>query len=322
MDRAKNQVRTGRTIRFGVLIFDGFPMLAFSAVIEPLRVGNILSKQDVFSWFIVSSGRPSVTASNGVAITVDHAAESAPDADYIVVCSGGDADRLPDKEPLKWIRRCLRSGAHVGSVADGTFYLARAGLMDGFACTLHWQSQPAFKEKFADITLKHDIYVVDRSRFTSAGGVGTLDMMLEIMAGHCGPGLAAEVAEWFVHSRIRSTADREKLQLHIRTGIHDDTVLSAVALMEDNIEAPISMIEIAGRLQMTRRQLENAFEREVGRSPSAYYRQIRLRHAKDLLEHSAMSVRDIGLACGYSSFSAFVRAFRGGFGETPKRFRP
>ena len=205
---------------------------------------------------------------------------------------------------------------------DGAFYLARAGLMDGFACTLHWQSQPAFKEKFADITLKPDIYVIDRSRFTSAGGVGALDMMLEIMSGHCGRGLAAEVAEWFVHSRVRESADREKLQLHIRTGIHDDTVLRAVALMEDNVEAPISMHEIAGHLELTRKQLEHAFGREVGRSPSAYYRQIRLRHARDLLEHSALSVRDIGLACGYSSFSSFVRAFRGAYGDTPKRFRP
>ena len=112
-----------------------------------------------------------------------------------------------------WIRKSLRNGAHIGAVADAAFFLARAGLLDGHACTLHWTSQAAFVEAFPDIELRRDLYVIDRKRFTSAGGVGSLDMMLEIIARDYGAELAAGVAEWFVHSPLRSSVDRKLMPL-------------------------------------------------------------------------------------------------------------
>jgi transcriptional regulator GlxA family with amidase domain len=46
-----------------------------------------------------------------------------------------------------------------------------------------------------------------------------------------------------------------------------------------------------------------------------------MQRARDLLEHSTMSVREIGLVCGYASFPAFVRAFRRAYQETPRKVR-
>ena len=134
------------TRRFAILIFPGFPMMAFSAVIEPLRAANKLSGEALYEWAIIGGERGVIRASSGIAVTPDYSAHNAPAADYIVVCSGGDADRLQALQPLNWIRKNLRNGANIGSVADGAFYLGRAGLLDGFSCTLHWQSQPAFAE--------------------------------------------------------------------------------------------------------------------------------------------------------------------------------
>ena len=125
------------TRRFAILIFPDFPMMAFSAVIEPLRAANTLSGEELYEWSIVGGERGVIRASSGIAVTPDYSAHNAPSADYIVVCSGGDADRLQALQPLNWIRKNLRNGANIGSVADGAFYLGRAGLLDGFSCTLH-----------------------------------------------------------------------------------------------------------------------------------------------------------------------------------------
>lgn len=309
------------TLTFAVLIFPGFPMMAFSAVIEPLRAANVITSEKLYDWMIVAPGDKPVLASNGIAVTPHHAAAGAPRADYIVVCSGGDADRLDAKTPLSWIRRNLRLGAHIGSVADGAFYLARAGLLDGYDCTLHWQSQPAFLEAFPQISLAREIFVIDRTRFTSAGGVGALDMMLELIGRHHGTELARQVAEWFVHDRIKASADRERLQLRLRTGIRDDAVLKAVALMEKAGEKSADMASIAKKLGLSMGQLERLFKAEFGQGPADYYRRFRLERARDLLAHSKMSVREVGLACGYASFSSFVRAYRALFGVTPGKAR-
>lgn len=296
-------------------------MMAFSAVIEPLRAANRLAGEEHYQWSIVGSEEGIIRASNGIAVTPDFSAQTAPLADYIVVCSGGDADRLEATQPLNWIRKNLRSGGAVGSVADGAFYLGRAGLLDGFSCTLHWQSQPAFVEAFPDLTLERSIYVIDRTRFTSAGGIGALDMMLDLIGRHHGDGLARGVAEWFVHDRIRASTDRERLQLRLRTGIRDDLVLDAVAHLEADQEGPVAIAVVARRLGVTIERLERAFKAEVGLLPAEYYKRLKLQRARDLLEHSAMSVREIGLASGYTSFSAFVRAFRNVYGKTPRQMR-
>jgi transcriptional regulator GlxA family with amidase domain len=48
---------------------------------------------------------------------------------------------------------------------------------------------------------------------------------------------------------------------------------------------------------------------------------MRMERARDLLAHSRMPVREVGLACGYASFSSFVRAFRTTYGITPNKAR-
>jgi hypothetical protein len=48
------------------------------------------------------------------------------------------------------------------------------------------------------------------------------------------------VAEWYVHSPLRSGIDRRMMPLRLRTGIRDELVLSAVAIMEESIEDHLS----------------------------------------------------------------------------------
>lgn len=308
-------------ITFAVVIFDAFPMMAFSSVIEPLRAVNILSRRQCYRWITVGMSPGKLQASNGVAIEPDFGVRDAPMVDRIVVCSGGNADHLIADSALAWIRRNLRAGARLGAVADASFLLARAGLLDGYACTLHWTSQPAFMEAFPEIDLRRDLYVFDRNRFTSAGGVGSLDMMLDIITEDCGAELAAGVAEWFVHSPLRSSVDRKMMPLRLRTGIRNELVLSAIAVMEEVVEERLRMTDLTLRLGVSADKLERAFRDEVGMSPSAYYRRLRLRRAADLLAHSSLSVRDVALACGFESMSSFARAFKEYKGQSPTDIR-
>src|SRR4051812_35142800 len=308
-------------ITFAVLVFPNFPMMAFSSVIEPLRAANVLARRECYRWITVGARRGRVAASNGVVIEPQFAAENAPKVDRIVACSGGDADHIVAEHAVAWIRKSLRSGAHVGAVADAAFFLARAGLLDGHACTLHWTSQAAFAEAFPEIDLKRDLYVIDRRRFTSAGGVGSLDMMLDIITRDFGAELAAGVAEWFVHSQLRSSVDRKLMPLRLRTGVQNELVLSAIAIMEDAVEERLGMAELTARLGVSSDKLERSFRSELAISPNGYYRRLRLKRAADLLAHSTLAVRDVALACGFASMSSFARAFREEHGHPPKLAR-
>ncbi|WP_137391621.1 GlxA family transcriptional regulator [Rhodoligotrophos defluvii] len=310
-----------REIRFAVLVFPGFPLMAFSSVIEPLRAANLLAGKPCYSWITVGPGDGKLFASNGVGIEPDHSARNAPLVDRIVVCSGGDADHVVADHATAWIRRNLRAGAHIGAVADAAFFLARHGLLDGHACTLHWTSQAAFSEAFPHLEMRRDLYVIDRRRFTSAGGVGSLDMMLDMIGKDFGAPLAAGVAEWYVHSPLRSSVDRRMMPLRLRTGIRNELVLSAVAIMEDAVEDNLTMAQLADRLKVSPDKLQRAFQQELRTAPSAYYRRLRLKRAADLLAHSTLQIGEIALCCGFWNASSFSRAFKEQFGCSPARTR-
>jgi len=313
--------RDAPPLRHAILVFPGFPLMAFSAVIEPLRAANLLSGQRLYDWTVVAEDPGPLRASNGLRIEPDHGAATAPDADRILTCSGGDAEQLVADRALSWIRRQLRGGAAVGAVADGAFFLARAGLLDGHACTLHWTSQPAFRETFPRIDMRQDLFVLDRNRFTASGGIGALDMMLALIAADFGADLSAAVAEWFVHSPLRQDADRQTMPLRIRTGIRDPLVLAAVAEMERALEDPPEVRALAAAIGASADRLERRFRRETGLSPAAYLRRLRLRRAADLLLHSQARIDTVALSCGFANPSSFARAFRLEFGCTPRDMR-
>jgi transcriptional regulator GlxA family with amidase domain len=109
--------------------------------------------------------------------------------------------------------------------------------------------------------------VIDNDRFAAAGGIGALDMMLDLMEADYGRKLAAEVAEWFGHSRIRPAADRGLLSLRLRTGVDDERVLQAVRLMEKQADDKVSVADVARTLKISVDTLERDFERITEQSP-------------------------------------------------------
>lgn len=306
------------TIRAGILLLPNFPMMAFSAVIEPLRVANILGADPPYVWWTVSPDDGPVRSSSGIGFPADFSVADEPEADIVVVCSGGNADRYVSSAAHRWLRARERAGAMIGAVADGAFFLARAGLLDHCRSTLHWQSQAAFREAFPHLDVVCDLFVIDGTRFTSAGGVAALDMMLELIERRQGKAIASGIAEWFVQSRIRADADRELLSVKLRTGVGDARVLKAISIMEGRLEDTVAVDEIARRVGVSTDTLARLFVSSTGMPPAKYYRCLRLRRARDLLTHSSMKISEIAPACGFEDPSGFARAYRGLFGLSPR----
>jgi AraC family carnitine catabolism transcriptional activator len=67
------------------------------------------------------------------------------------------------------------------------------------------------------------------------------------------------------------------------------------------------------------RQLESLFRAQFGTTPTIVYRQIRLTQARELIQHTAMRLTDVALACGFQSYSHFSRCYRQQYGNRPRR---
>ena len=83
------------------------------------------------------------------------------------------------------------------------------------------------------------------------------------------------------------------------------------------MEDPISIDELANRMGSSRRKLERLFRTHLQTSPSRYYLELRLTHARQLLLQSNDSIATLSEATGFSSPSYFNRCFKEYFSVSP-----
>jgi transcriptional regulator GlxA family with amidase domain len=189
--------------RFVFLLVDGLSMMSLSSAIEPLRSANRLAEQTLYAWQLASLDGESIEASNGIALPAQKIDTLLSAADYVFVCGGLRLDPASEPPYLQALRQAARHATVIGALSTGTWLLARAGLLNGYRCTIHWENLPAFVEEFRDLACSGKRYEIDRDRMTCSGGVAAMDMMLHLIASQHGAELAARVANQFHHERIR-----------------------------------------------------------------------------------------------------------------------
>ncbi|MEQ8652528.1 MAG: GlxA family transcriptional regulator [Kiloniellales bacterium] len=295
--------------------------IALVCAIEALRLANRASGKHLYSWSLVSIEGGEIKSSNGMPIAAAGDLAQGDDADAVVVCGGSNPSIASDRRLLAWLRTQSRRGKDIGSLCTGSLVLAKAGLLDGYRCTIHWENLAGFVEAYPEIDVTTELFEIDRKRFTCAGGTAVIDLMLNLIGRQHGHELAAKVADQFMHERIRDSHDHQRISLPQRLGVRHPKLLAIIALMEENLEEPMSRASLAAHAKLSARQLERLFRKYLNRSPARYYLELRLNRARLLLLQTDMSIIDVALACGFVSASHFSKCYRDFFGHTPRRER-
>ena len=241
--------------------------------------------------------------------------------DCLMVCGGVDIQKHTTKPVLAWLRRESRRGIPIGGLCTGAHVLAKAGLLDGKKATIHWENQDGFAEEFGEVNLTKSVFVMDGNRWSTAGGISSLDLMLRIIASDHGEEVANSVADQMIYSTIRTDQDTQRLSIPTRIGVRHPKLSQVIQMMEGNIEDPMSPADLADEVGMSTRQLERLFRRYLNRSPKRYYMELRLQKARNLLMQTDMSVINVALACGFASPSHFSKCYRSHYNTTPYRER-
>ena len=308
-----------KTEHFGFLQVPNYSMIAFSSAIEPLRMANRDAGSELYRWRVYTIDGLPERASNGLEITPDDSIENAGDMSILFVCGGTDIAGAWSKPLQQALRRLAkRKDIKLGALCTGSYLLARAGLLDGYRCTIHWENIASLREEFPEVLVSDDLFMFDRDRITCAGGQAALDMMLKLIEKRHGNKLVTHISEQFMCERIRSSDDRQRIPLHLALGSNQPKLTEAVTLMEANIEEPISLDELSNYVGISRRQLERLFQKHLNCVPTRYYLNLRLNRARLLLLQTSKSIVDIALACGFISAPHFSKCYRDLFGIPPR----
>jgi len=136
-----------------------------------------------------------------------------------------------------------------------------------------------------------------------------------------GPELAIQVSEQFVLGRIRPRKDHQRMEVATRYGISNKKLVHVIGEMEQHSEPPLSTLDLAESIKVTRRQLERLFRLHLNDTPSNFYLRLRLEKARQLLRQTDMSVLEVSIACGFESPSYFTRSYRARFERCPREDR-
>jgi transcriptional regulator GlxA family with amidase domain len=306
----------------GFLLIPGFALMSYASAVEPLRAANQLAGRELYRWWHAAPGDAPAIASNGAAVLPDFQfGAEAEDLDLLLVCAGGNPANFKDAATFAWLRRLARRDVIIGGISGGPFILARAGLLNGRTCTIHWEHGPAFEETFPDVELTRSLFELEEKRVTCSGGIAGLDMMIALIERDHGRELSAAVSEWFLHTHVREGFGPQRMDLRFRLGVADEKLLAALRAMESHIETPLSRHRIAAIAQLSLRQVERAFRLHLGRGVHEHYLALRLTRARQLLRESSLPILDVALATGFTSASHFSRSFRKAFGVSPKAAR-
>lgn len=308
-------------VRLGVYLTQQYPLAPLSLVLDSLRVVNEIAGERLFNHVLLSASDDPVISSCEFPAPSTIKIDQSPHLDVLLVCSGDASFSYSEGRVLQWLRRVFHNGAIVGGISSGSMLLARAGLLDGRRCAVHWASVNAMRENFHRVAVTGNIFCVDGRMITCAGGVSTLDMMLHLIERLSSRQLAYDLADALIYPSKRGGNEPARGSLVARTGVVNRQLIHAIELMEANIETPNSISEISKRVGASARHLERLFSRFFDVSPSQYYMRIRLDTAHSLLAKTDLPIVEVALRCGFINASHFTRRYSLEYEQLPSMRR-
>lgn len=311
----------GGPLRLGFLMFPGFPMACLTSAIEPLRAANEITGRREFAWSLVAEGTAPVRSSADIGFEPDVALQDLETVDHIYLLSPPTAEYAdPRRSPAK-LRWLDRTGVTLGAFSGGIFPLARAGLLEGRPCSVHWCYEAAFKADFPGVEAREVTILREGRRATASGAGAVFDLMLRLIEERLGRDCMTEVACWFQHPFVRDANASQKVPVARAGGTTDSlpvAIREAIRLFETHVEDPLRIPDVASAVGLSGRHFERMFKRETGQSPLRYYHHLRLMKARQRVLYSNDSFREIAASVGYMTSSPMIRHYTEFFGVSPR----
>lgn len=325
----KTQFHGDGTVRpllsLGIVLLPGFSLLSLSCFVETLRHSAEVSDlkcRACCAWVVMGESMTPIAASSGVSVSPGELFGEPRRFDYMAVIGGtGVIPHSGGAAVFDYLQRCAAYGLCLVGVGSGVAALQAAGLMHSRRFCVHWATFSHFSDAHqSELAVGDQLFLADGNRITCAGESAAADLALWLVENRCGPAVAQVARHQMLMGNSRS-ATAAQPHPACNDDVQHDRVRKAILLMRRNLKEPVSVTNIARRVNVSKRQLERLFVKHTGLSIQHFCRALRLRHGLWSLIHTPSSVTVIAQECGFSDSSHFSRLFSQAFGATPSRLR-
>ena len=195
------------------------------------------------------------------------------------------------------LRKWSGRGALLATACIGTFVMAEAALLDGEEATTTWWLAPLFRQRYPRVRLDESRIIVQSNAVVTAGAaLSHLDLALALIR-RASPELANLTARYLVVDE-RTSQSIYAIPNHLA---HADPLIEQFERWSrGRLAQGFSLDQAAKALATSKRTLARRMQSVLGKSPLAFFQDLRVERAVHLLRTGHASVDQIAAEVGYA----------------------
>lgn len=313
-------------LRVGLLLCPGFTLTPLASFVDTLRLAadrEDRSRPIYFSWEFIAAGPAPIRASCGLEVVCPGSLDQPDRYDCIVVCGGLLRD-LPQVSAK--VRPFLRAASArrlpIVALCTGSFVLADCGLLDHSRCAMHFDVLAEFTRRFPNCEGVTDVnFIAEDNLITCPGSIVAIDVAAHLIARYGDASRARKALSYLLFNPENPPRAQRCKPWSQALAKASRLTVDAVQYMEYRLDSPCSISDLAAAMKTTRARLNRTLMQDLHLTPAAFWRNMRLHAAKELLQGRRRTITEIAYDVGFCDTAHFCRTFKKQVGLTPQEFR-
>ena len=295
--------------------FNGFELASVAQVLE---MANRILDRDAFAWRF-SSDTPGLVASDqDTLVRAEPAIGDHRIANMMVVVGGAQA------RAGAWLPRARamqRKARLVVLLSDAATAYIKAIRNPAGPVTTHWRDASSLHETGYYPTLTNRLSERTDGVITAAGAGSTAELMVGLITEHLTSPQVAELGNRLLLHTLRKSDTEQPKDIADNEALFDRRVTQVIKLMEDTVSEPMSISELTRHVGLSTRHLERVFRSVFDETPARFYKRLRVKRARVMIEETLLPMVDVAIATGFGSSASLATAVKAEFGITPSKMR-
>jgi transcriptional regulator GlxA family with amidase domain len=308
-----------------MLLYDGVAASDVAGPLECFGLANYASGRNLYQICTFTlDGAPVKSGGAWLGLAPSCSAADLPANLHTLLVPGGPAvfKVSQDQALTGWLADRADTVERIGSICNGTFVLAAAGLTKGRRVATHWMYAGELARQYPETDVDADALFIRSGPLWSSGGMSAgMDLALAIIEADFGRTLAMEVARMMV-LYMRRAGGQNQFSVHLQSQFADIPMVERMQQIIMDDPAGDHRIEtLAKKLAMSERTMLRLFKEATGQTIGDFVIGIRLRSACTLLETSDREVKEIAILSGLGTEANMRRTFMARLNASPTEYR-
>ena len=303
---------------FEIFVGAKFCELEAISISQTLQCANDVVGGAMFDWRYVSETAGLVTGASGMLVRAEPMVQDHDLADVLVVVGGRSGAQGQWFPRLRQMTRLSRACVLLSDAA--THYITQTKSPVGNVTT-HWRDALSLIEQGDHPKLTNSLAEKSGPITTAAGRASTIEMVINLIAPHLSTADIAELSNRLMLSGVRKPHADQPNDITTLPVLSDGRIRAAVKAMEETLETPLNIYELAKTIGVSTRHLERMFKEVFDQTPARFYKQLRTKRARALIEETQMPMMEIAIATGFGSSGSMNEAVKREFGVTATKMR-